>query len=399
MPPTTAPPPAFHRRCARCRKPAGRSEARANASPQLERTINRFYAISDAGRPCRVLVGASASPMPSRATSIAAATSSPPSRRWARPAATSSRLRHAGDRLAAIGSVIGLCRRRGHCPSRSSDCSARSLPLPVVPALASGRARAVVRLWPFDRARVRLWPARPGADVPVAALFRKPWRAAFIRPRWRYLALMALVIALLIGLRSGSLTTSASPPCSWPPDRGIRAAARHCRGPDGAGTPAAARRITHAAAGDRKHLPAGRADTVGGACRSASGSPSSSPSPRSRQSAPAVSGRACRDRAPSVLLHRYSTRKLPLRRLPETDHAGLDGRGRSDAARAHCRRPAVSRPKPSRPRRTPNGAAERPRLTYTGEIPKGSQIVEGEWWGADYTGPPLSRWRRRSPTG
>jgi putative ABC transport system permease protein len=28
-------------------------------------------------------------------------------------------------------------------------------------------------------------------------------------------------------------------------------------------------------------------------------------------------------------------------------------------------------------------------LTYTGEIPKGSQIIEGEWWGADYAGPPL----------
>jgi len=28
-------------------------------------------------------------------------------------------------------------------------------------------------------------------------------------------------------------------------------------------------------------------------------------------------------------------------------------------------------------------------LTYTGEIPKGSKIVEGEWWGADYAGPPL----------
>src|SRR5262249_10017316 len=28
-------------------------------------------------------------------------------------------------------------------------------------------------------------------------------------------------------------------------------------------------------------------------------------------------------------------------------------------------------------------------LTYTGEIPKGSKIVEGEWWGADYNGPPL----------
>src|SRR5207342_1009464 len=28
-------------------------------------------------------------------------------------------------------------------------------------------------------------------------------------------------------------------------------------------------------------------------------------------------------------------------------------------------------------------------LTYTGEIPKGSKIVEGEWWGADYNGAPL----------
>src|SRR5947209_586192 len=28
-------------------------------------------------------------------------------------------------------------------------------------------------------------------------------------------------------------------------------------------------------------------------------------------------------------------------------------------------------------------------LTYTGEVPKGSRVVEGEWWGADYAGPPL----------
>jgi putative ABC transport system permease protein len=28
-------------------------------------------------------------------------------------------------------------------------------------------------------------------------------------------------------------------------------------------------------------------------------------------------------------------------------------------------------------------------LTYTGEIPKGSKIVEGKWWGPDYDGPPL----------
>ena len=28
-------------------------------------------------------------------------------------------------------------------------------------------------------------------------------------------------------------------------------------------------------------------------------------------------------------------------------------------------------------------------LTYTGEIPKGSKVVEGKWWGGDYDGPPL----------
>jgi len=28
-------------------------------------------------------------------------------------------------------------------------------------------------------------------------------------------------------------------------------------------------------------------------------------------------------------------------------------------------------------------------LSYTGEIPRGSKVVEGKWWGADYDGPPL----------
>ena len=28
-------------------------------------------------------------------------------------------------------------------------------------------------------------------------------------------------------------------------------------------------------------------------------------------------------------------------------------------------------------------------LTYTSEIPKGSKLVEGQWWAADYDGPPL----------
>ena len=38
-------------------------------------------------------------------------------------------------------------------------------------------------------------------------------------------------------------------------------------------------------------------------------------------------------------------------------------------------------------------------LTYTGEIPKGSKVVEGKWWAPDYDGPPLVSFEKSSPTG
>src|SRR5580704_3325755 len=38
-------------------------------------------------------------------------------------------------------------------------------------------------------------------------------------------------------------------------------------------------------------------------------------------------------------------------------------------------------------------------LTYTGEIPKGSKIVEGQWWGADYGGPPLVSFEKKIADG
>jgi putative ABC transport system permease protein len=38
-------------------------------------------------------------------------------------------------------------------------------------------------------------------------------------------------------------------------------------------------------------------------------------------------------------------------------------------------------------------------LTYTGEVPKGSKIVEGEWWGADYHGPPLASMEKKIADG
>jgi putative ABC transport system permease protein len=38
-------------------------------------------------------------------------------------------------------------------------------------------------------------------------------------------------------------------------------------------------------------------------------------------------------------------------------------------------------------------------LTYTGEVPKGSKVVEGQWWGPDYDGPPLVSFEKKLADG
>jgi putative ABC transport system permease protein len=38
-------------------------------------------------------------------------------------------------------------------------------------------------------------------------------------------------------------------------------------------------------------------------------------------------------------------------------------------------------------------------LTYTGELPSGSKVVEGAWWGADYAGPPLVSFEKKLADG
>ena len=79
------------------------------------------------------------------------------------------------------------------------------------------------------------------------------------------------------------------------------------------------------------------------------------------------------------------------------------GRRSSSACRccaaASCRRTA-SRPTTSRPQ--PNAAwvlqSDRG-ITYATEVPRGSRVVEGEWWGADYQGPPLVSFEKKIADG
>jgi putative ABC transport system permease protein len=38
-------------------------------------------------------------------------------------------------------------------------------------------------------------------------------------------------------------------------------------------------------------------------------------------------------------------------------------------------------------------------ITFTGDVPKGSRVVEGEWWGENYTGPPLLSFEKKLADG
>ena len=38
-------------------------------------------------------------------------------------------------------------------------------------------------------------------------------------------------------------------------------------------------------------------------------------------------------------------------------------------------------------------------ITYATDVPRGSRVVEGEWWGADYQGPPLVSFEKKIADG
>ena len=91
------------------------------------------------------------------------------------------------------------------------------------------------------------------------------------------------------------------------------------------------------------------------------------------------------ERAPSFyFIDIPSHRGRPLRRLPQAD-TRRNRRSRTCRCCAGASSPrAASRRKTSSPRSDAEWVLQSDRgLTYTGEIPKGSKVVEGEWWGAD----------------
>src|SRR6202007_114107 len=104
--------------------------------------------------------------------------------------------------LAGLGSAIGLAAGAA-LPFVIVGLFGALLPLPVVPALQPPELALAFVYGLLTALAFGLWPLGRVHDVPVAALFREAVSAEWHRPRWRYLALMAVVIALLIAVVIG----------------------------------------------------------------------------------------------------------------------------------------------------------------------------------------------------
>ena len=364
--------------------------SRTNASPQLERTINRFTQFLTLVGLAALLVGG---------VGVANAVKSHIDRR--REVVATFKAVGATGRdvftiyttqvivLAALGSVIGLAAGAA-LPYLIAGLFGKVLPLPMQPALHFDELLLSFVYGLLTALAFGLWPLGRVHDVPVAALFRETVASAWHRPRWRYIALMAAVIASLVGvaiglaydkriaaifvassvavfvllraIASGLMTLARRMPRSR--ITMLRLAITNIYRP-GALTPsvvlslglglAVLVTITQIDGNLRRQFLAALPE------RAPSFYFIDIPSSESERF-----GAFLKQVAPDSTLE-----EVPMLR------------GRIVAARG-------VKAEELKPSHDAEWVLQSDRgLTYTGEIPKGSKIVEGEWWGADYQGPIL----------
>ena len=177
--------------------------SRDNASPQLERSISRFTQFLTLVGLAALLVGG---------VGVANAVKSHIDRRREVIAALKALGATGRDVfamylaqvmvLAAIGSVIGLVLGAA-LPFAIVGLLGNLLPLPVVPALHPGGLALSLLYGLLTALAFGLWPLARVHDVPVAALFRDAAHTESRRPQTRYLAWMAVVVAVLIAVVIG----------------------------------------------------------------------------------------------------------------------------------------------------------------------------------------------------
>jgi putative ABC transport system permease protein len=364
--------------------------SRGNASPQLERTISRFTQFLTLVGLAALLVGG---------VGVANAVKSHIDRR--RDVIAAFKALGATGRdvftiyltqvivLAVIGSVIGLAAGAA-LPFIIVGVFGKLLPLPVVAALHPDELLLSFVYGLLTALAFGLWPLGRVHDVPVAALFREAVTSEWHRPRWRYLALMAAVIALLIAVVVGlaydkriAAVFVASSIVVFALLRGIAV-----------GLMALARRLP------RTRITMLRL-AIANIYRPGALTPSVVMSLGLGLAVlvtiTQIDGNLRRqflaalpDRAPSFYFIDIPTAEAARfgaflkQTAPQSTVEDVPMlRGRIVAARGVKAENLEPSPDTEWVLQSDRG------LSYTGAIPKGSKVVEGRWWEADYDGPPL----------
>ena len=364
--------------------------SRSNASPQLERTISRFTQFLTLVGLAALLVGG---------VGVANAVKSHIDRR--RDVIATFKALGATGRdvftiyltqvvvLAGIGSLIGLAAGAA-LPFLIVGVFGKLLPLPVVPALHPDELALSFVYGLLTALAFGLWPLGRVHDVPVAALFREAIESEWHRPRWRYLALMAVVIALLVAVVIGlaydkrvATVFVVSSIAVFTLLRGIAA-----------GLMALARRLP------RTRFTMLRL-AIANIYRPGALTPSVVMSLGLGLAVlvtiTQIDGNLRRqflaalpDRAPSFYFIDIPANEAG--RFGEFLKNTAPGSTVEDVPMLRGRFVSARGVKAEdlKPSTDSEWVLQSDRgLTYTGEIPKGSKVVEGQWWGAVYSGPPL----------
>jgi putative ABC transport system permease protein len=364
--------------------------SRGNASPQLERSISRFTQFLTLVGLAALLVGG---------VGVANAVKSHIDRR--RDVIASFKALGATGRdvftiyltqvvvLAGVGSVIGLAAGAA-LPFVIVGVFGKLLPLPVIPALHPDELALSFIYGLLTALAFGLWPLGRVHDVPVAALFREEVAPEWHRPRWGYLGLMAVVIALLVAVAIGLAYDKRVAAVFVVSSVAVFALLRGVA----AGLMALARRMP------RSRITMLRL-AIANIYRPGALTPSVVMSLGLGLAVlvtiTQIDGNLRRqflaalpERAPSFYFIDIPTADADrfgafLKQVaPQSTVEDVPMlRGRIVGARGL----KADQLKPSQ---DSEWVLQSDRgLTYTSEIPKGSKIVEGEWWSADYSGPPL----------
>jgi putative ABC transport system permease protein len=374
--------------------------SRNNASPQLERSISRFTQYLALVGLAALLVGG---------VGVGNAVKSHVDRR--RDVIAAFKALGATGRdvfaiyltqvmvLAALGSLAGLAVGAA-LPFIIVGAFGHLLPLPVVPALHPQALVLSAVYGLLTALAFGMWPLARVHDVPVAALFRDTVANEGRWPRTRYLIWMALMVALLIGIAVGlaydkrvALVFVAASAMVFALLRGIAFALM-----------AVARRLPRSRitmvrlAVANIHRPGTLTPSVVlslGLGLAVLVTITQIDGNLRRQFLAALPERAPSFffiDIPSSVSDRFTAflkQQVPQAKVEDVPML----RGRIVAARG-------VRADKLKPSHDAEWVLQSDRgLTYTGEVPKGSKVVQGQWWGPDYDGPPLVSFEKKLADG